>query len=155
MINFNYAQPVKILIFIMNNLNRFLEAQDNVYHQAMHEIQNGEKKSHWMWFIFPQVKGLGFTQYNIFFGIEDLKEAQLYYDHPVLGKRLIEITCALLEIENKSAVEIMGRPDERKLKSSMTLFSLLPNSSPCFELVLQKFYNGEVDEKTIQILAIN
>lgn len=152
MINFNYAQPVKILIFNMNNLNRFLEAQHNVYQQALHEIQNGEKQSHWMWFIFPQVKGLGFTQYNIFFGIDDLHEAQQFYDHPVLGKRLIEITSALLKIENKTALEIMGRPDERKLKSSMTLFSLLPNSSDCFTLVLQKYYDGQVDENTIKIL---
>jgi uncharacterized protein (DUF1810 family) len=136
----------------MNNLNRFLEAQQNVYQHALHEIQNGEKQSHWMWFIFPQIKGLGFTQYNTFFGIDDLKEAQLYFDHPVLGKRLIEISCALLEIENKTALEIMGRPDERKLKSSMTLFSLLPNSSDCFSLVLQKYYDGQVDENTIKIL---
>lgn len=136
----------------MNNLNRFLEAQQNVYQQALHEIQNAEKRSHWMWFIFPQVKGLGFTQYNIFFGIDDLNEAQQFYDDPVLGRRLVEITNALLEIENKTAVEIMGRPDERKLKSSMTLFSLLPNSSDCFRLVLQKYYDGQVDENTIKIL---
>jgi uncharacterized protein (DUF1810 family) len=136
----------------MNNLNRFLEAQENVYKQALREIQTGEKLSHWMWFIFPQVKGLGFTQYNIFYGIDDLKEAQHYYEHPVLGKRLIEITNALLKIENKTALEIMGRPDERKLKSCMTLFSLLPNSSKSFKDVLQKYYAGKVDEKTLEIV---
>lgn len=136
----------------MNSLNRFLEAQHNVHQQALQEIQNGEKQSHWMWFIFPQVKGLGFTQYNIYFGIDDLNEAQQFYDHAVLGKRLIEITSALLEIDNRTALEIMGRSDERKLKSSMTLFSLLPNSSDCFKLVLQKYYDGQVDENTIKIL---
>lgn len=138
----------------MYDLNRFIEAQSKTYDDALKEVQNGKKQTHWMWFIFPQIKGLGFTDYNIFYGIENLHEAQQYYDHPVLGKRLIEITNALLEIENKSALEIMGRPDERKLRSCMTLFSLLPNASPCFFHVLKRYYNGERDDRTIEILGL-
>ncbi|ABQ06579.1 DUF1810 domain-containing protein [Flavobacterium johnsoniae] len=136
----------------MYDLHRFIEAQSKTYDDALREIQNGKKQTHWMWFIFPQIKGLGFTDYNIFYGIENLHEAQRYYDHPVLGKRLVEITNALLEIENKSALEIMGKPDERKLRSCMTLFSLLPNASACFLHVLKKYYDGERDERTIEIL---
>lgn len=135
------------------NLNRFLEAQENKYKDALQEIQNGMKETHWMWYVFPQIKGLGFTDYNIFYGIENLDEAQHYYNHPVLGKNLIEITQSLLKIENKTALEIMGKPDERKLKSCMTLFSELPNVSDCFLLVLQKYYNNQKDNKTLEILA--
>jgi len=135
------------------NLNRFVEAQKNTYSTALLEIQQGKKQSHWMWFIFPQIKGLGFTDYNIFYGIENLEEAQEYYNHPILGKRLIEITNALLLLENKTALEIMGHPDEKKLRSSMTLFSLLPNVSDCFQLVLQKYYDNKKDDKTLQIIT--
>ena len=135
------------------NLNRFLKPQENIYKDALQEIQNGMKETHWMWYVFPQIKGLGFTDYNIFYGIENLDEAQHYYNHPVLGKNLIEITQSLLKIENKTALEIMGKPDERKLKSCMTLFSELPNVSDCFLLVLQKYYNNQKDNKTLEILA--
>lgn len=135
------------------DLNRFLEAQENIYKDALQEIQNGQKTSHWMWFIFPQLKGLGFSDYNIFYGIENLEEAQQYYNHPILGKKLIEITTALLKIENKTALEIMGRPDERKLRSCMTLFSRLPNTSDCFQLVLQKYFDNKLDDRTLEIIA--
>lgn len=135
------------------NLNRFLEAQENKYKDALQEIQNGMKETHWMWYVFPQIKGLGFTDYNIFYGIENLDEAQHYYNHPVLGKNLIEITTALLKIENKTALEIMGRPDERKLRSCMTLFSRLPNTSDCFQLVLQKYFDNKLDDRTLEIIA--
>jgi uncharacterized protein (DUF1810 family) len=138
----------------MYDLNRFIEAQEKTYDDALKEIQNGKKQSHWMWFIFPQLRGLGFTQYNIFYGIEGLSEAQEYFDHPVLGARLLEITNAMLEIENKTVLEIMGRPDERKLKSCMTLFSLLPNSPSCFKAALQKYYAGQKDEKTLELLGL-
>ena len=136
----------------MCNLNRFLEAQESKYQDALNEIQQGEKQTHWMWYIFPQIKGLGFTDYNIFYGIENGEEAQAYYNHPVLGKRLIEITQVLLQIEDKSALEIMGKPDERKLKSCMTLFSILPNTHKVFQEVLDKHFKGEKDLKTIEIL---
>ncbi|BFM45257.1 DUF1810 domain-containing protein [Flavobacterium sp. CFS9] len=134
------------------DLDRFLEAQQQSYNNALLEIRAGRKQTHWMWFIFPQLRGLGFTDYNIFYGIENLKEASKYFNHPILGRRLDEITCAMLQIENKTALEILGRPDERKLKSCMTLFSLLPDTSECFRQVFDKYYNGELDEKTLQII---
>lgn len=134
------------------DLDRFLEAQRETYGNALEEIRQGSKQTHWMWFIFPQLRGLGFTDYNIFYGIENLQEASQYLNHPILGGRLVEITRAMLQIKNKTALEILGRPDERKLKSCMTLFSLLADAPDCFRQVLEKYYNGVKDEKTLQIL---
>lgn len=134
------------------NVNRFLEAQNSKYLDALKEIKQGKKLTHWMWFVFPQIKGLGFTDYNIFYGIENLEEAQAYYDHPILGKHLIEITQALLQIDNKTALEIMGKPDERKLQSCMTLFSLLPNANKVFEQIIDKYYQGKKDDRTLELL---
>ncbi|WP_343614959.1 DUF1810 domain-containing protein [Flavobacterium sp.] len=137
---------------LKESIERYLSAQENVYEQALDEIKKGKKQSHWMWFIFPQLRGLGFTDYNIYYGIESLKEAGLYLNHPILGKRLEEITGAMLQIENKTALEILGRPDERKLKSCMTLFSLLPQAPEYFVQVLEKYYGGEKDEKTLLLI---
>ncbi len=134
------------------NLSRFLDAQNSKYLDAMNEIRQGKKETHWMWFIFPQMKGLGFSDYNIFYGIESFEEAQAYYDHPILGKHLIEITEELLKVENKTAFEIMGKSDEKKLKSCMTLFSLLPDTHIVFEEVLNKYYQGQKDSKTLDLL---
>jgi uncharacterized protein (DUF1810 family) len=131
------------------NLQRFVIAQQEKYNDALLEIKNGAKQSHWMWFIFPQIKDLGFSEYNLYFAINDLEEAKQYYNHPVLGKRLIEISKELLKIKNKTALEIFGNPDAQKLQSSMTLFSLINNSNPVFQEVLDKYYNGDKDEKTI------
>lgn len=135
-----------------DGIERYLSAQENVYEQALDEIKKGKKLTHWMWFIFPQLRGLGFTEYNIYYGIENLKEAGQYLNHPIVGSRLVEITEVLLQIENKTALEILGRADERKLKSCMTLFSLLPDTFECFRQVLDKYYNGELDENTLEIL---
>lgn len=134
------------------NLDRFLKAQESTYQLALSEIQQGKKQSHWMWFIFPQIAGLGFTDYNIFYAIKDVKEAMAYLQHPILGQRLIEISKEVLSIKNKTALEIMGKPDTRKLKSCMTLFSILPNTHPVFKTVLEKLYLGEVDTRTIEII---
>ncbi|WP_433836295.1 DUF1810 domain-containing protein [Flavobacterium anhuiense] len=134
------------------DLDRFLEAQRETYGNALREIRAGSKQTHWMWFIFPQLRGLGFTDYNIFYGIENLQEATQYFNHPILGRRLEEITGAILQIENKTALEILGRADEKKLKSCMTLFSLLPDTSECFRQLLDKYYHGELDENTLEIL---
>lgn len=134
------------------DLDRFVDAQQETYGNALREIRQGRKQTHWMWFVFPQLRGLGFTDYNIFYGIENLDEALQYFNHPILGKRLVEITSAILLIQNKTALEILGRPDERKLRSCMTLFSLLPDAPECFRQVLDKYYNGLQDEKTLQIL---
>jgi uncharacterized protein (DUF1810 family) len=131
------------------NLNRFLEAQESKYQTALAEIKNGQKESHWMFFIFPQIAGLGFTDFNIFYAIQNLEEATQYLNHPILGYRLIEISEELLNLQGKTALEILGKPDDRKLKSCMTLFSQIQNTNPIFKSVLEKYYQGLNDEKTI------
>ncbi|MBS7253292.1 DUF1810 domain-containing protein [Flavobacterium branchiicola] len=135
-----------------DGIERFVAAQRNVYLQALNEIKNGRKQSHWMWFVFPQIRGLGFTDYNVYYGIRDLKEAGQYLNDPVLGKRLIEISQAVLSQQGKTALEIFGRPDDRKLKSCMTLFGQVPNADPVFHKVLEKYYGGLHDDKTTAIL---
>jgi len=135
-----------------DGIERFVEAQQNVYNQALNEINNGKKQSHWMWFVFPQIRGLGFTDFNVYYGIKDLKEAQQYLSDPILGERLIEISEAVLSQEGKTALEIFGNPDQRKLKSSMTLFRHIQNTNPVFQKVLEKYYQGSLDEKTMAIL---
>jgi len=134
------------------NLQRFTDAQEGVFHRALKEIKNGRKQSHWMWFIFPQVAGLGFSGTTKFYAIKDITEADLYLQHPVLGSRLIEISQALLNIEGKTAHQIFGSPDDLKLKSCMTLFSSLPDANPVFESVIKKYYNGTKDLKTLGIV---
>jgi uncharacterized protein (DUF1810 family) len=135
-----------------NNLERFIDAQLSVYPTAFSEVKNGRKQSHWMWFIFPQIKGLGLTETSMFYGIKDLNEANEYLSHPVLGSRLIEISNELLKLPGSDARQIFGTPDDLKLKSSMTLFAAIPNTNPIFEQVLEKFYGGTVDQKTLTIL---
>ncbi|WP_247232179.1 DUF1810 domain-containing protein [Telluribacter sp. SYSU D00476] len=134
------------------DLNRFLEAQENVYHDALREIRNGRKQSHWMWFIFPQILGLGQTETSRYYAIKSSGEAAAYLSHPVLGSRLREISEALLSVRNKSALDIMGTPDDLKLRSSMTLFGQVSNDNRVFEQVLDCYFNGEKDGRTIQIL---
>ena len=134
------------------NLNRFLEAQETKYNDALSEIKNGRKLTHWMWYIFPQIAGLGFTDFNVLYAIQNKEEATQYLNHPVLGKRLIEISKAVVEIEGKTALEIFGKPDERKLKSSMTLFSIINDPNSIFQQVLDKYYNGMKDENTLQLI---
>lgn len=134
------------------NLNRFFTAQETTYTEALSEITKGKKQSHWMWFIFPQIAGLGFTDYNVLYGIKNLEEATQYLQHPVLGKRLIEISKAVFEINGKTANDIFGKPDDRKLKSCMTLFAQITKTDPIFQKVLDKFYQGNKDEKTIELL---
>lgn len=134
------------------NLNRFLEAQETKYNDALSEIKNGRKLTHWMWYIFPQIAGLGFTDFNVLYAIQNKEEATQYLNHPVLGKRLIEISKAVVEIEGKTALEIFGKPDERKLKSSMTLFSIINDPNSIFQQVLDKYYNGVKDENTLKLI---
>ncbi|KQS32259.1 DUF1810 domain-containing protein [Pedobacter sp. Leaf194] len=138
----------------MKTLSRFIDAQQSAYDVALSEIKSGRKTSHWMWYIFPQVKGLGFSETSKFYGIESLDEASAYLEHPVLGKRLIEICEALLKLKSVQADEVFGRPDDMKLKSSMTLFAAVPNSNVVFSAVLEKFFKGEQDKNTLRILGI-
>ncbi|MBF0693773.1 MAG: DUF1810 domain-containing protein [Flavobacterium sp.] len=136
----------------MENLKRFLDAQNQTYLKALDEIRNGRKTTHWMWFVFPQITGLGQSDIAKFYSIKDIDEASAYVDHPVLGKHLIEISTELLHHANLSAHEIFGSPDDVKLRSSMTLFANVPNVDPIFANVLDAFFEGKQDEKTIQIL---
>ncbi|MFT4156029.1 DUF1810 domain-containing protein [Parafilimonas sp.] len=136
------------------NLERFVEAQETEYSIALNEIKNGKKETHWMWFIFPQVLGLGFTSTSMFYGIKDLDEATAYLYHPVLGWRLIEISNVLLTLNTNNVREIFGSSDAVKLRSSMTLFAAVPGADKVFQLVLDRFFGGKPDEKTLQLLGI-
>ncbi len=130
------------------NLERFVNAQENSYKIALKEIQNGEKQGHWMWFIFPQIDGLGMSPMSRKYSIKNQQEAKDYLDHNILGNRLIEITRALMKIELKSARSIFGYPDDLKLKSSMTLFKIISSDNKLFSDVLLKYFNDEVCERT-------
>ncbi len=135
-----------------NNFNRFLEAQELDYDLALNEIKRGYKSSHWIWSIFPQLKGFGHSFNSEFYGIDDAEEALAYYEHPVLGSRLKEITRELLNHPEKSILEIMGSGiDVLKLKSSMTLFWRV-TKDPLFEEVLDTFYEGREDRRTLSRL---
>jgi uncharacterized protein (DUF1810 family) len=134
------------------NLERFVEAQKTDFRLALSEVQHGRKRSHWMWYVFPQVQGLGFSQTSKFFAIQNLDEAKAFLDHPVLGPRLLLICNALLVLGSDNANEIFGSPDDMKLNSAMTLFASVPSSDPVFEAVLEKFFDGIPDEKTLRLL---
>ena len=135
----------------MTNLSRFLEASDWNYPIALKEIQQGCKRSHWIWFIFPQMRGLGFSSNSQHYGITGLAEAKDYLNDEILGSRLREITLALLEHQGKSAQDILGRTDAMKVRSSMTLFDMVsPND--IFAQVLDKFYNGKRCEKSLRLV---
>jgi uncharacterized protein (DUF1810 family) len=136
-----------------NNLQRFLDAQRTDYPTALAEIKAGRKRSHWMWYIFPQLQGLGFSETARYYGIKDAAEAEAYLKHPVLGSRLVEISQALLPLPGGDANRIMGSPDDMKLRSSMTLFAAMPGTEPVFQAVLDKFFGGEQDSKTVQLLG--
>ena len=133
-------------------LERFLKAQERDYEIALSEIKSGRKRSHWMWFIFPQNAGLGTTDISRHYAIKDMQEATDYLMDEILGLRLVNICKALLELESSDAYEIFGNPDNLKLKSSMTLFDAVSAIFPVFGQVLDKFYNGEHDERTLHIL---
>ncbi len=133
------------------NLNRFVEAQDKLYGQVLSELRQGRKTSHWMWYIFPQIKGLGYSSTATYYAIHSLDEATGYLNHPVLGSWLIECCQILLGLENKTAEDILGSIDAMKLKSSMTLFSLV-SDNPVFNQVLGMYYNGERDNATLRII---
>jgi uncharacterized protein (DUF1810 family) len=135
------------------DLQRFLDAQRTDYPTALAEIKAGRKRSHWMWYVFPQLQGLGFSETARYYGIKDAAEAEAYLKHPVLGSRLVEISQALLPLPGSDANRIMGSPDDMKLRSSMTLFAAMPGTEPVFQAVLDKFFGGEQDSKTVQLLG--
>jgi uncharacterized protein (DUF1810 family) len=134
-----------------HNLQRFVGAQENVYPQALAEIRRGRKQSHWMWFIFPQFVGLGFSSTSQHYAIRSLDEAAAYLQHPILGPRLTECAEATLGVEGKSAHEIFGSPDDMKLRSCATLFDAVSPGS-IFDRLLLKYFEGERDERTLRLL---
>lgn len=135
-----------------NTLKRFVDAQARDYPAALSEIKSGRKRSHWMWYIFPQVGGLGYSEMARRYAISGLPEAAAFLSHPILGPRLIEISKTLLALPGRNATAVMGSPDDLKLRSSMTLFSLVPGADPVFSAVLQKYYQGEKDKLTLQLI---
>ena len=135
-------------------ISRFMKAHQSDYQRALSEIKNGKKVSHWMWYIFPQMKGLGHSPMSEYYGIRDLDEARVYLADPVLGKHLIEMCEALLSLDTDDATEVMGQPDDRKLKSSMTLFDAATESLDVFQMVLDKYYHGKKDCRTLKMLGI-
>ena len=136
-----------------NDLERFLIAQQIYYRTALQEIKSGQKRSHWMWFIFPQIAGLGYSETARYYAIKNMDEAKAYMEDYTLGANLIEISQALLEVESNDADEVMGWPDNLKLKSSMTLFALAKPECEVFQKVLDKFFHGERDQRTVEILS--
>ncbi len=144
----------------MTELQKFIDAQEQgydfgePYRTALTEIRQGEKQTHWMWYVFPQIQGLGLIGKTALFSIKDMEEAADYYAHPILGKRLTEITKALLDIETDDPMVVFGFPDAYKLRSCMTLFKYAAPEQELFVQVLEKFCRGTEDEKTIRILGV-
>jgi uncharacterized protein (DUF1810 family) len=136
------------------DLERFVQAQARNYEQALAEIRRGRKQSHWMWYVFPQLAGLGTSSTAQRYALANLDEAAAYLHHPLLGPRLLECASALLRVEGRSANEIFGWPDELKLRSSLTLFALVSPAQSVFDRVLDAYFNGEHDAKTLQLLGL-
>jgi uncharacterized protein (DUF1810 family) len=142
------------------NLQRFVEAQNPGYSQVLSELRAGRKRSHWMWYIFPQMKGLGHSETARFYGIASRQEAEAYLAHPVLGARLCECTALMNRIEGSTVEQILGYPDDLKFRSSMTLFAAVadqqtsadsPSGHP-FQAALDKFFDGKPDPSTLNLL---
>ena len=135
------------------DLARFTSAQEGVYERALTEVRAGDKRSHWMWFVFPQIDGLGSSPTAKHYAIKTAAEARAYLDHPVLGPRLRECAEAVLAVENRSAFDIFGSPDDLKLKSCMTLFESVDGAGSVFGRVLDRYFEAKRDERTLQILG--
>jgi len=135
-----------------HNLYRFVEAQMDCYDQALSEIRAGRKRSHWMWFIFPQYNGLGFSAISRQYAIKSIEEAEAYSRHPILGPRLVECCTAASSVEGRSATEIFGSPDDLKLRSCATLFARVSASGSVFDRLLDKFFQGVPDERTLRLM---
>jgi uncharacterized protein (DUF1810 family) len=135
------------------DLHRFTSAQEGVYDTALSELRSGRKRTHWIWFIFPQIDGLGHSSTSIYYAIKSIEEARQYLKHPVLGARLSECAKTVLAVEGRTVSDIFGYPDDMKLKSSMTLFaSVAEDPDSVFVKVLEKYFRGERDDRTLQLL---
>ena len=143
----------------MTELQKFIDAQEHgysfgeTYQTALAEMKRGEKISHWIWYVFPQIQGLGLSGTTAYFSIKDIEEATDYYEHPILGQRLTEITSVLLDIDNDDPMTVFGYPDAYKVRSCMTLFKHAAPEQKLFQQVLDKFCRGIEDDKTIRILG--
>lgn len=135
------------------DLHRFVRAQQHDFERALSEIRAGRKRSHWMWYIFPQIDGLGSSTMAKLYAIKSIAEAEAYLRHPVLGPRLIECAEAALAVEGKSAYDVFGSPDDMKLRSSATLFAHVSPPGSVFERILGKYFHGKADDKTLGLLA--
>jgi uncharacterized protein (DUF1810 family) len=135
------------------DLNRFLRAQADDYEQALSEIQSGQKRTHWMWYIFPQLDGLAFSSTSKYYSIKSVEEAKAYLDHPVLGPRLLECAEAVVRVEGRSARAIFGSPDDLKLRSCATLFACVSPPGSVFDRLLGKYYGSGRDDKTLRLLG--
>jgi uncharacterized protein (DUF1810 family) len=131
------------------NLRRFVDAQSPVFEEVRRELTEGRKRGHWMWFIFPQLKGLGSSQTALYFGIASRAEAEMYLQHPILGPRLYECTRLVNQIDGRTIGEIFGYPDDLKFRSSMTLFAAAKPEDKIFQEALDKYFAGEPDPQTI------
>lgn len=138
-----------------NSLERFVNAQARDYEQALREIRGGRKRSHWIWYIFPQLQDLGRSGTAQYYGLRDLEEARAYMAHPLLAAHLVEISEALLTLESSDPGAVMGYPDDLKLCSCMTLFELAAPEQPVFAQVLEKFYGGRRDRLTLRLLGLD
>ena len=136
------------------DLNRFVQAQEHDYARALVEIRNGRKRSHWMWYIFPQFEGLGHSSMSKRYSIKSRAEAEAYLRHPILGPRLMECCEAAVQVEGRSAHEIFGSPDDLKLKSCVTLFGQISPRGSVFEQVLDKYFQGARDDSTLRLMGI-
>jgi uncharacterized protein (DUF1810 family) len=134
-------------------LSRFVDAQEGVFETAISELKQGRKRTHWMWFIFPQLEGLGVSATSRYYAIKSREEAIAYLAHSLLGRRLVECTEIVLTLEGKTAYEIFGSPDDLKFRSSMTLFAFVSTDRSVFNYALDKYHQGKPDTKTLEILA--
>jgi uncharacterized protein (DUF1810 family) len=134
------------------DLQRFVDAQNPVYSQVCAELRAGQKESHWMWFVFPQLRGLGHTHMATKFGISSREEAEAYLAHPILGPRLRECTRLVNSVDGRSIEEVFGYPDDLKFRSSMTLFAAVASDKEVFRQALQKYFGGEPDRLTLKLL---
>lgn len=136
------------------DLNRFVKAQTSDYARALAEIRQGKKRSHWMWYIFPQYAGLGFSATSQHYAIKSLAEAEAYLQHPILGDRLVECAEAVLQVNGRSAYEIFGSPDDLKLRSCATLFAQVSPAGSVFQQLLDQYFQGEPDAKTLKLIEL-
>jgi uncharacterized protein (DUF1810 family) len=134
------------------HLQRFIDAQNGIYDRALEELRSGRKQSHWMWFIFPQIAGLGSSAMAEKYAIRSAEEAAAYLADPILGGRLVRCVQAILSVEGRTAHEILGSPDDLKLRSSLTLFAAVSDAGSPFHDAINRFYDGTFDERTVEIL---